>query len=101
MAPELPNVDAKFPLPTPTTKPVVVDMLSYGKEKQYKIILCKVPGGSWALVQAHKDWFDQISIDPKTNELTLPGEAGFNLQPAPDGYILMNFKGVISLWEKK
>lgn len=82
-------------------KPVVIASTQVGKEKQYDVYVVRVPGNQFAIVQVHRDWRNEVKVDPKTQEITLPGDAAWNLKPTPEGYIVMGFKGVISLFPKK
>lgn len=84
------------------SKPIVIHWFEYGKQKDYKVYICKVPGmAPICFVQIHRDWFDEVKVDPKTQEISLPGDAAWNLQGLPEGYLVMGMKGVISLWKKK
>jgi len=81
-------------------KPVVVHSMQVGSRKQYTVYVCSVPGGGYAIVQAHESWNDLVKVDPKSKEIDLPGDAAWKLKAPPEGFIMIGCKGVISLYDK-
>lgn len=79
--------------------PIVIHEQNIGKNYvAYTVVL---PGKNIAQVVVHNSKLATVKIDEKTNEITIPSESAWSLQSTPDGYIVMGFKGVISIWADK